>query len=58
MFSKKPATLNIEKAKDITQAAWIFDTTKAVKDLGFEQQISLEEGIKRTIEWYKKMKWI
>jgi nucleoside-diphosphate-sugar epimerase len=58
MFSKKPATLNIEKAKDITQAAWIFDTTKAVKDLGFKQQISLEEGIKRTIEWYKKMKWI
>ncbi len=58
MFSKKPATLNIEKAKDLTQHAWICDTSKAVKELGFNQKISIEEGIKRTCEWYKNMKWI
>lgn len=57
-FSSKPATLNIEKAKDITQAAWIFDITKAVNDFGYKQNISLEEGIKRTIDWYKEMKWL
>jgi nucleoside-diphosphate-sugar epimerase len=58
IFSKKPATLNIEKAKDITQQFWIFDTSKAVKELGYRQKISLEEGIKRTCNWYKEMKWI
>lgn len=58
MFSKKPATLNIEKARDITQQFWIFDTSKAVKALGYKQKISLEEGIKRTCEWYKQVKWI
>lgn len=58
MFSKKPATLNIEKAKDITQQFWIFDTSKAVKELGYNQNISLEDGIKRTCDWYKEMKWI
>ncbi len=58
MFSKKAATLNIEKAKDITQQYWICDTSKAVSDLGYKQNISAEEGIRRTIEWYKKMKWI
>jgi dihydroflavonol-4-reductase len=58
MFSSKPATLNIEKARDITQNSWTCDTSKAVKELGYHQKISIEEGIKRTVEWYKKMKWI
>ncbi len=58
MFSSKPATLNIEKAKDITQTYWICDTSKAVRDFGYHQNISIEEGIKRTCDWYKKMKWL
>ncbi len=58
MFSSKPATLNIEKARDITQQHWICDSSKAVKELGYHQNISIEEGIKRTVDWYKKMKWI
>ncbi len=58
MFSSKPATLNIEKAKDITQQFWTCDTSKAIKDLGYRQKISIEEGIKRTCAWYKDMKWI
>ena len=58
MFSSKPATLNIEKAKDITQKNWICDTSKAVKDLDYKQNISIEDGIRRTCDWYKQMKWI
>ena len=58
IFSSKPATLNIEKAKDLTQRFWICDTSKAVRELGYRQKISIEEGIKRTCDWYKEMKWI
>jgi dihydroflavonol-4-reductase len=58
MFSSKPATLNIEKARDITQNSWTCDTSKAVRELGYHQSISIEDGIKRTVEWYKEMKWI
>ncbi|MGE5437989.1 MAG: NAD-dependent epimerase/dehydratase family protein [Syntrophothermus sp.] len=58
MFSSKPATLNIEKAKDLTRQAWTCDTGKAVKELGYHQEVSLEEGICRTVEWYKQMKWL
>ena len=58
IFSSKPATLNIEKAKDITQQYWTCDTSKAMKDLGYRQKISIEDGIKRTCDWYKQMKWI
>lgn len=58
MFSSKPATLNIEKAKDITQQYWTCDTSKAIRDLGYRQKINIEEGIKRSCDWYKEMKWI
>lgn len=58
MFSKNPATLNIEKAKDITQQYWLCDTSKAVEDLGYKQNISIEAGIERTINWYKEKEWI
>ena len=58
LFSSKPATLNIEKARDITQTRWTCDTSKAVKILGYKQNISAEDGIKRTCAWYEEMKWI
>ncbi len=58
MFSSQPATLNIEKAKDLVQKYWICDTSKAMKELGYRQNVSIEEGIRRTCDWYKKMKWI
>ncbi len=58
MFSSKAATLNLEKAKDLTQHAWICDTSKAIRDFGYRQNISIEEGIRRTCKWYKEMGWI
>lgn len=56
-FSSKPATLNLEKAKDLVNS-WTCDTSKAVKELGYRQEISIEEGIKQTVDWYKEMKWL
>ena len=58
MFSSKPATFNLEKAKDFVQEAWTCDTKKSQKDLGFVEKYSLEEGMKNTIDWYKKEKWL
>jgi len=58
MFSSKPATLNLEKAKDLIQKTWICDTGKAVRELGYHQSFTLEDSIKRTCEWYKQQNWI
>jgi len=58
LFSSKAATLNLEKAKDLVQHAWICDTSKAMRDFGYRQNVSIEEGVKRTCEWYQEMKWI
>ena len=58
IFSKKAATFNIEKARDFVQTYWLCDTSKAVKELGYRQEVSIEDGIKRTVDWYKDMKWL
>jgi nucleoside-diphosphate-sugar epimerase len=58
MFSPKPALINFEKAKDMVQNYWTFSHEKAKRDFGFEQQISLEEGIRRTVEWYTREGWL
>lgn len=58
LFSSKAATLNIEKARDLTQSYWICDSSKANSDFGFKQEISIEQGIEQTCAWYKKEGWI
>jgi nucleoside-diphosphate-sugar epimerase len=57
-FSKKPATLNLEKCKDITQLRWVCSNEKAKRELGFKPKFTLEESFKKTIDWYKEAKWI
>jgi nucleoside-diphosphate-sugar epimerase len=31
-----------------------YDISKAKRDLGYYPKISLEEGIRRTVEWYRE----
>lgn len=54
----KPAVLNIEKARDIVQDAWICDASKAARELGFREEMTLEEGIRSTIAWYREAGWL
>ena len=58
LFSSKPALINYEKARDMVQDFWTCDSAKAKRDFGYEQKISLEEGIQDTIDWYRKQKWL
>lgn len=57
-FSSRPALINFEKARDMVQNYWTCDSTKAKRDFGFEQEVSLEEGIRSTVEWYKRAGWL
>lgn len=57
-LTTKGAVFNIEKARDFTQKYWILSPEKAIKQLGFKQEVSLEDGIKSTIEWYKQNGWM
>ncbi|MBL7999538.1 MAG: NAD-dependent epimerase/dehydratase family protein [Candidatus Kapabacteria bacterium] len=57
-FSAKPPVLNFEKGKDITQEFWICSTDAARRDVGYTQQVSLEDGVRRTTDWYKQHGWL
>ena len=57
-IQKKPATLNLEKARDMTTQYWTCDISKAKSELGFQPKMSLEEGIRDTVEWYYRQGWI
>ncbi len=58
MFGDKPAVLNLEKVRDIVQDAWTFDGSKAARELGFGEKLSLDAGIRQTLEWYRTQGWL
>jgi nucleoside-diphosphate-sugar epimerase len=52
MFSTQPF-LTRYWVEEITKN-FAYDITKAKKDLGYDPEISLKEGISRTVEWYRQ----
>jgi len=58
IFSSKPATFNLEKARDFVQKDWTCSIAKAKTDIGYKQMVSTEDGMKLSIDWYRKMKWL
>ncbi len=49
--------LNREKASEMV-LEWTCTNLKAIKELNYHPLVSLEEGISRTIHWYKKHHWL
>lgn len=54
----KSSTLNSDKYKIMKQRNWKCNQTPTLEELGYEPQYSLEKGVKETIDWYKKEKWL
>jgi nucleoside-diphosphate-sugar epimerase len=42
----------------MVQDYWTCDSSKARRDFGYEQQVSLEHGIRETVAWYKHQGWL
>lgn len=57
-MTKKPALINQQKIIEMKQDFWTCSPDKARKELGFESEIGLEEGIRETIIWYKNQRWL
>ena len=43
-----------DKTKPDGQPRRMLDTTKAFREFGFKAKTDFREGLKKTIEWYKK----
>ena len=54
----KVTALNNDKYNILRQRNWRCDIQPAIEELGYEPKVQLEEGVKRTIKWYKDNGWI
>jgi len=54
----KLTTLNLDKYHILSQRNWQCDITPARRDLGYEPQVLLEEGVRRSVAWYKEAGWL
>jgi nucleoside-diphosphate-sugar epimerase len=57
-FRRKTPMLTREKAMEIAQPFWMCSSEKIQKDCGFKPAISLLDGLRETIAWYKRHHWI
>lgn len=57
-FKEKPSVLNFEKSYDLIQENWCCDISKAKQQLGYTPEVSLYDGIKETVHWYKQQQWL
>jgi nucleoside-diphosphate-sugar epimerase len=48
----QPFGLIDDKMREISQKYWICSGEKARRELGFEPRISLDEGVRETLQWY------
>lgn len=57
LFNKTP-TLNRDKLNELTGENWVCNIEKAKRDLNFQPEYDLEEGVRETLNWYEKYKWL
>jgi nucleoside-diphosphate-sugar epimerase len=50
--------LNNDKYNIMRQRNWRCDIKPALQELGYEPKVKLEEGVRRSIQWYKENKWL
>jgi nucleoside-diphosphate-sugar epimerase len=54
----KVTALNNDKYHIMKQRNWRCDISPARQELGYEPQVKLEEGVHKSMEWYKKNNWL
>ena len=54
----KVTALNNDKYNIMRQRNWRCDIEPARQELGYQPQVKLEEGVRRSIKWYKDNGWL
>jgi len=54
----KISALNNDKYNILRQRNWRCDIQPAIDELGYQPQVKLKEGVRRSIKWYKEQGWL
>jgi nucleoside-diphosphate-sugar epimerase len=57
-LDKKPRLYNRQKALMGKQLAWTCAHDNARADFGYKPQVGVEDGMRRTFDWYREQRWL
>jgi UDP-glucose 4-epimerase len=55
---REAPTLDRRKAREMSMQCWTCDWSKAAAELGYRPAVPLEEGMRKTVEWYREKGWL
>ncbi|MGH7702979.1 MAG: NAD-dependent epimerase/dehydratase family protein [Gemmatimonadales bacterium] len=57
-LQRRAAILNREKMRELLQARWVCDPSRAIAELGFRPEFAVERGTAETAAWYREAAWL
>ncbi len=55
---RRAAILNRERMRELTQARWVCDPSRALAELDFRPQFPVERGAAEAVAWYRQAGWL
>jgi dihydroflavonol-4-reductase len=55
---RRPPVINRDKVTDLSQTCWSCSIERAKSEIGYSPRVQLEDGLRETIEWYKREGWL
>ena len=55
---RRPPVINRDKVTDLSQTSWTCSIERARSELGYNPRVPLEEGLRETLDWYKREGWL
>ena len=57
-LQRRAAVLNRERLRELIQARWVCDPSRAVAELDFRPRFAVERGAAEAVAWYRKEGWL
>ena len=54
----RAALLNRDRVRELTQASWRCDASRAFREIGFRPHYPLRRGLSETAAWYREEQWL
>jgi dihydroflavonol-4-reductase len=57
-LTRRPLILNRDKVREAGQTGWMCAVAKAARELGYTATVPLAEGLRDTVQWYRRHGWL
>ena len=57
-LTRKPPVINRDKVRDLSERCWGCSIKRAKRELGYKPQVPIQDGLRETIDWYKREGWL